>query len=167
MKTAYFAGGCFWCIAALLDTINGVKKIISGYSGGDEVNPTYEEVKAQKTGHRESIKIIYDENVTSYETLLEMFLNNVDPFDEGGQFIDRGHSYTVAIYFNDDYELNAANVAVRKIEKENDRKSAVSIERFKNFYEAEEYHQDFHLKNPEKIKKEMLESGRREKLDLA
>ena len=78
MKIAYFAGGCFWCIAALLDTIEGVQKIVSGYSGGDEINPTYEEVKAQKTGHRESIKVIYDENKTSYEKILEMFLNNID-----------------------------------------------------------------------------------------
>ena len=160
MKIAYFAGGCFWCIAALLDTIEGVLKIVSGYSGGDEINPTYEEVKAQKTGHRESIKVIYDENKTSYEKILEMFLNNIDPFDDGGQFIDRGHSYTTAIYYCNEQELNAAKLAINKIEKENNKKTAVAIEPFKSFYEAEEYHQDFHLKNPDKIKKEFEESGR-------
>lgn len=160
MKIAYFAGGCFWCIAALLDTIEGVRKIVSGYSGGDEINPTYEEVKAQKTGHRESIKVIYDENKTSYEKILEMFLNNIDPFDDGGQFIDRGHSYTTAIYYTNEQELSTAKLAINKVEKENNRKTAVAIEPFKSFYEAEEYHQDFHLKNPDKIKKEFEESGR-------
>lgn len=160
MKIAYFAGGCFWCIAALLDTIEGVHKIVSGYSGGDEINPTYEEVKAQKTGHRESIKVIYDENKTSYEKILEMFLNNIDPFDDGGQFIDRGHSYTTAIYYTNEQELSTAKLAINKVEKENNRKTAVAIEPFKSFYEAEEYHQDFHLKNPDKIKKEFEESGR-------
>ena len=160
MKIAYFAGGCFWCIAALLDTIEGVHKIVSGYSGGDEINPTYEEVKAQKTGHRESIKVIYDENKTSYEKILEMFLNNIDPFDDGGQFIDRGHSYTTAIYYTNEQELSTAKLAINKVEKENNRKTAVAIEPFKSFYEAEEYHQDFHLKNPGKIKKEFEESGR-------
>ena len=160
MKIAYFAGGCFWCIAALLDTIEGVQKIVSGYSGGDEINPTYEEVKAQKTGHRESIKVIYDESITSYERILEMFLNNIDPFDDGGQFSDRGHSYTTAIYYTNEQELNAAKLAINKIEMENNKKTAVAIEPFKSFYDAEDYHQDFHLKNPDKIKKEFEESGR-------
>lgn len=161
MKTAYFAGGCFWCIAALLDTFKGVQKIISGYSGGDEVNPTYEEVKAQKTGHRETIKVIYDENITSYEELLTMFLNNIDPFDNGGQFIDRGHSYTTAVYYLDNKEKELAEKHLRNIEKENNKKTAVKVEPFKSFYDAEEYHQNFHLKNPEKIKEEFISSGRK------
>lgn len=160
MKIAYFAGGCFWCIAALLDTINGVNKIISGYSGGDEINPTYEDVKAQKTGHRETIKVIYDEKVSSYEEILIMFLNNIDPFDDGGQFIDRGHSYTTAIYYCDDFEKVTAEKHIKQIENENGKKSAVSIEPFKSFFEAEEYHQDYHLKNPDKIKQEFEISGR-------
>lgn len=166
MKIAYFAGGCFWCIAALLDTIEGVHKIVSGYSGGDEINPTYEDVKAQKTGHRESIKVIYDEQITSYKTILEMFLNNIDPFDAGGQFIDRGHSYTTAIYYTNQKELDIAKDAINKIEKESGKKSAVALEPFKSFYDAEEYHQNFHLKHPDKIKREMIESGRSKKIEL-
>ena len=163
MKVAYFAGGCFWCIAALLDTIDGVTKIVSGYSGGDEINPTYELVKSQKTGHRESIKVIYDENVTSYEAILKMFLSNIDPFDDGGQFIDRGHSYTTAVYYCNEYEKLLAEKYITLIEIESSKKCAVAIEPFKTFYEAEEYHQDFHLKNPHKIKEEFENSGRLKK----
>ena len=99
MKTAYFAGGCFWCITPTFKELDGVFDVISGYCGGDEINPTYKEVKSQQTGHRETIKIDYDPEKVSFSELFEIFLGGVDPFDSEGQFIDKGFSYTLAIYY--------------------------------------------------------------------
>ncbi|MCQ2538109.1 MAG: peptide-methionine (S)-S-oxide reductase MsrA [Lachnospiraceae bacterium] len=160
IKTAYFAGGCFWCITPVFK-IYGAKNVVSGYSGGDEVNPTYEDVKHQKTGHRETIAVTYDDEKTSYEKLVQIFLANIDPYDGGGQFIDRGHSYTTAIYYNDEKEKEIAEKALEALEKEASEKPEVVIEKFKSFYEAEEYHQDYYLKNPEAFEKELIESGRK------
>lgn len=156
---AYFAGGCFWCITPMFAEIDGVRKVTSGYSGGNEVNPTYEDVKAQKTGHRETICVEYDETKVNYEDLLEMFLSNVDVYDDGGQFIDRGHSYTLAIYYTDDNQKAIIEERLGKYEKP----VCISVEAYKNFYEAEEYHQDFYLKNPEKFEEELISSGRKKK----
>ena len=107
---AYFAGGCFWCITPFFKRFEGVKSVTSGYSGGDEINPSYEDVKKQKTGHRETIKVEYDENKVDYRTLLNVFFNNVDLYDDGGQYIDRGHSYTLAIYYVDDIQKKIIEV---------------------------------------------------------
>ena len=101
MKTAYFAGGCFWCITPTFKETEGVFDVTSGYCGGDEINPTYKDVKSQKTGHRETIKIDYDSEKVSFAELFEIFIGGVDPFDGEGQFIDRGYSYTLADYYND------------------------------------------------------------------
>lgn len=157
---AYFAGGCFWCITPVFEML-GVKKVISGYSGGDEVNPVYEDVKAQRTGHREAFSVEFDPEVVSYETLVETYLEHVDPFDFGGQFIDRGHSYTLAIFYLDEAQKAAAEKKLAALEAVSGKKCAVALEAFKNFYDAEEYHQDFYLKNPEKYEAELIESGRK------
>ena len=106
-KTAYFAGGCFWCVTPIFK-IYGASKVTSGYSGGDEVNPTYEDVKHQKTVHRETIMLDYDPEKVSYSKLLDIFFANVDPFDSEGQFIDKGFSYTLAVYYNNEEEKNLA-----------------------------------------------------------
>jgi len=98
METAYFAGGCFWCITPTFQEMDGVHKVVSGYAGGMEVNPTYNDVKHQRTGHRETIRIDYDPDRVTFEALFDIFLSGVDPFDPGGQFIDRGHCHTVAVY---------------------------------------------------------------------
>ena len=161
MKNAYLAGGCFWCIASFISNLNGVCDVVSGYSGGDEVNPTYEEVKRQETNHRETIKILYDENIISYKELVEFFIDSVDPFDDGGQFIDRGHSYTLAIYYDNEEEKEEAIKQIRKLEEKSKKRVYIGIERFKTFYEAEEYHQKYHLKNPEAFKEELEKSGRK------
>lgn len=159
MKTAYFAGGCFWCVTPIFKIQPGVVSVTSGYSGGDEENPSYEDVKAQKTGHRETVAIEYDERKISFERLLDIFLANVDYSDGGGQFIDRGRSYTLAVYYNDGEERRVSE------EKIKDTASAgngvfISVEPFKSFYPAEEYHQDYYLKNPEAFERELEESGR-------
>ena len=128
MKTAYFAGGCFWCITPTFQELEGVASVTSGYSGGDEMDPTYLDVKYQKTKHRETIRIEYDGEKVSFETLFDIFLSGVDPFDEGGQFIDRGHSYTLAVYYLTEQERAIAAAGIAALEKESGRKVHISVE---------------------------------------
>ena len=161
MKNAYFAGGCFWCISYVFESLKGVKDVISGFSGGSEVNPSYEEVKAQNTQHRETIKIIYDENICTFEKLLKIFIDNVDPFDPDGQFIDRGRSYSLAIYYNDEQEYQISKDMIDKLQKESNKEVFISLEKFQSFYEAEEYHQHYAIKNKEAFEEELINSGRK------
>lgn len=157
---AYFAGGCFWCVTPIYK-LYGVDKVVCGYSGGDEVNPTYEDVKAQKTGHRETIMLEYEPEKVSFSKLLDIYFANVDPFDSEGQFIDKGFSYTLAIYYTSEEEKQLAMERINSLKEESGKEVYVALEPFKCFYEAEEYHQDYYLKNPEEFEKEMIESGRR------
>ena len=160
MRTAYFAGGCFWCITPTFQEMEGVATVTSGYSGGDETEPTYLDVKYQKTKHRETIRIEYDEETVSFETLFDIFLSGVDPFDEGGQFIDRGHSYTLAVYYMTEQERDIAAAGIAALEKESGQKVHISVEPFKSFYAAEEEHQDYYRKHPEEFRQELIDSGR-------
>lgn len=160
MKTAYFAGGCFWCITPTFQEMEGVTHVTSGYSGGEEIDPTYEDVKHQRTGHRETIRIDYDSRKVSFAELFEIFLNGVDPFDDGGQFIDRGHSYTLAVYYRTEEERIAVQKGIDALEKESGRKVCISVEPFKSFFSAEEEHQDYYLKHPEEFRQELIDSGR-------
>ena len=160
MKTAYFAGGCFWCITPTFQEMEGVYKVTSGYSGGDEEAPTYLDVKYQRTMHRETIRIDYDEEKLGYEALMDIFLSGVDPFDEGGQFFDRGHSYTLAVYYLTERERDIVAAGIEALEKESGRKVHISIEPFKSFWTAEEEHQDYYLKHPQAFKQELIDSGR-------
>ena len=160
MKTAYFAGGCFWCITPVFAEMPGVAQVVSGYSGGREVNPTYEDVKHQRTGHRETIAIHYDEAAVSFESLLDIFLDSVDPFDPGGQFIDRGHSYTLAVYYKTEAEAALTRQKIQALQTASNREVCISVEPFSAFYNAEEYHQDYYRKNPEAFREELVESGR-------
>lgn len=160
-ETAYFAGGCFWCITPTFREMEGVLDVTSGYSGGTEVNPAYEDVKNQRTGHRETIRIDYDPEQVSFQELFDIFLCGVDPFDPDGQFIDRGHSYTLAVYHISEQQRLIAEEGIRQLEKTSGRKVCISIEPFRNFYTAEEYHQNYDLKNPEAFEKELIESGRK------
>ena len=161
MKTAYFAGGCFWCITPNCKNTPGVLRVVSGYSGGDEADPTYLDVKYQRTGHRETILVDYDETQVTFPELLDIFLCGVDPFDEGGQFIDRGHSYTLAVYYTETGEKTTTEKAIAFIEEKTGRKAYISVEPFKSFYIAEEEHQDYYLKHPKEFEQELIESGRK------
>ncbi len=163
MKEAYFAGGCFWCVTPIYK-MYGVDKVICGYAGGDEENPTYEQVKHQETGHRETIKLVYDPEKVTYEKLLGIYFANVDPFDSEGQFIDKGFSYTLAIFYNDETEKELAEKKIKEIENSAGKETFVALLPFKNFYEAEDYHQDYYLKNPEAFEKELVESGRKKNM---
>ena len=160
IKTVVFAGGCFWCSAKAYYKTNGIKRVLSGYCGAYEVNPKYEDVKKQKTHHQESILIEYDITKTSFERLFNIFFNTIDPFDSKGQFIDRGHSYTTAVFTNDREEKEIVKNKKALVEKETNMKVYLPIKRNNIFYKAEEYHQDFHIKHPDLMEKELLESGR-------
>ena len=160
MKRAYFAGGCFWCMTPVFREA-GADRVVCGYSGGEEADPVYEDVKAQKTGHRETIMLEYDPAKVSYAKLLDIYFENVDPFDAGGQFIDRGHSYTLAVYWSSEEEKALAEERIGKLEQESGRTVCVALEPFARFYDAEEYHQDYDLKNPEAFERELIESGRK------
>lgn len=160
MEKAYFAGGCFWCITPTFRSLEGVENVVSGYCGGHEQNPSYEDVKNQRTGHRETICIHFDPAAVSFEALLQIFLDSVDPFDAGGQFIDRGFSYTLAVYYLTEEQKITAQAKLQQLEDEAGRKPCIALEPFKTFYTAEEYHQNYDLKNPEEFHRELVESGR-------
>ena len=160
VQTAYFAGGCFWCITPDFQETEGVIRVTSGYSGGDEADPTYLDVKHQRTGHRETIRVEYDGDILSFSDLMDIFLRGVDPFDGGGQFIDRGHSYTLAVYYRNPEELAISREKCSALELSSGKPVCISLEPFKNFYSAEEEHQDYYRKHPEEFRQELLESGR-------
>ena len=159
MRYAYLAGGCFWCVTPVFAAEPGVESVISGYCGGDEPDPSYEDVKAQRTGHRETIRIEYDENVIGFPALLDLFFGSVDVEDGGGQFIDRGRSYTLAVYYTCREEKEAAEAKIADLLTRHE-KVFVSIEPYKTFWRAEERHQDYYRKEPEKFMEELITSGR-------
>ena len=163
MNKAYFAGGCFWCITPIYARMAGVQSVRCGYSGGDEEHPSYLDVKHQNTGHRETICICYDPELVSFERLLDEFLLSVDPFDPGGQFIDRGHSYTLAIYYTSEEERLVSARKLQEFEQDEGKRPCIALEPFKSFFEAEEEHQNFFEKNPEAFEQELLDSGRKNK----
>lgn len=143
-ESAYFAGGCFWCVEADFESVDGVKEVVSGYSGGSTKNPTYKAVIKGGTGHYEAVEIFYDPDIISYEELLHLFLRSVDPTDAGGQFCDRGDSYRTAIFVSNAGENALAATAIAKAEAELGRKIVTPILEFDAFYDAEDYHQDYY-----------------------
>ena len=147
-KQAYFAGGCFWCMEESFDKVKGVIKSISGYSGGHIKNPTYKQVVYKKTGHVEAIEVTYDPNVTNYENLLNIFWQNVDPFDATGQFCDKGESYRSVVFYRNKTQKNYIKKDIKDIERKfKDKKVVTLIWEFEKFYPAEDYHQDYYQKN--------------------
>ncbi len=146
-RKAYFTGGCFWCMEESFDKIEGVIRSISGYSGGDLENPTYKEVTYKDTGHVEVVEITYDPKIITYKELLDIYWRNVDPFDKFGQFCDKGKSYRSFVFFQDKDEYKMIQDSIKKIEKRFDEKIVTFVWRFKKFYKAEEYHQDYYQKN--------------------
>ena len=114
-KKATFAGGCFWCVEAAFEHLNGVTSVISGYAGGKEANPTYQQVSSGSTRHLEAIQIVFDPAKISYAELLEVFFRQIDPTDAGGQFADRGHQYTTAVFFHDQEQRKLAENFTQKL----------------------------------------------------
>jgi peptide-methionine (S)-S-oxide reductase len=163
---ATFAGGCFWCMEPPYDKLDGVLATTSGYTGGDQADPTYQEVSAGGTGHAEAVQITYDPAKVSYQELLEVFWRNVDPLDAGGQFCDRGDQYRTAIFVHDETQRQLA---------EDSKQALVDSGRFEQpivtevvaagpFYPAEEYHQDYYEKNPLRYKFYRWNCGRDQRL---
>ncbi len=161
-KIATFAGGCFWCMVKPFDQYEGVQKVVSGYTGGHTKNPTYEEVCTDKTGHIEAIQITYDNEVISYKELLDIFWNQIDPTDEGGQFNDRGHKYKTAIFYHDEEQKNIAMKSKKELEESEIYTNSIvtMIIPATTFYEAEEYHQGYYKKNKEHYDRYYKGSGR-------
>ena len=147
---ATFAGGCFWCVESDFDHVKGVLRTTSGYAGGHTKNPTYKDVSEGGTGHIEVVQIAYDPNQVSYEQLLDVFWRSVDPTDDGGQFCDRGHSYRTAIFPNDAEQKRLALASKESLSASQVLKAPIvtQIAEQSVFYPAEDYHQDYYLKNP-------------------
>lgn len=161
-QLATFAGGCFWCMVGPFEEIPGVIKIVSGYTGGHTKNPTYEEVCSESTGHIEAVQITFDPAVLPYQKLLEMYWQQVDPTDADGQFFDRGESYRTAIFYHSEEQKREAEESKKKLAKSGrfERDILTPILSANTFYPAEEYHQDYHKKNPAHYKAYRQGSGR-------
>ncbi len=144
LSKAYFAGGCFWCMEEAFEKIDGVVEVISGYSGGKTKNPTYKEVVYGDTGHFETIEIIYDSSVLSYKKLLDNFWINIDPFDEYGQFCDKGYSYRSVAFFQNQKQKKMIEENIKKIQKKFQKKVVTYIREFNKFYKAEDKHQNYY-----------------------
>ena len=146
-KKVYFAGGCFWCMEESFDKVEGIIQSTSGYSGGHLKNPTYKDVIYKDTGHVETIEITYDPKKVSYETLVEVFWKNIDPFDRYGQFCDKGKSYRSVIFFENNNQKKVIKKSITEIEKRFNSKVVTLLWKFDKFYQAESYHQDYYQKN--------------------
>ncbi len=157
-KSIILAGGCFWCVEKDFDHVPGVLSTTSGYAGGTTENPTYENHTAGR--HREVVKIDYDDTKVSFEKLLDVFWHSVDPTDGGGQFCDRGHSYTTAIYVADAEELQKAEASKEAIAAQLGKPVATEIALAPAFWPAEEYHQNYYEKNPVKYRFYRYSCGR-------
>ncbi len=144
IETAVFAGGCFWCVEADLEKLDGVGDVVSGYAGGTLQNPTYD----NHEGHLEVVEAPYDPDVISYRKLTDYFLRHIDVLDDGGQFCDRGHAYTTAIFYNSEEQRAEAEAAVKTAEAELGKPIVTPIRALDQFWVAEDYHQNYYKKNP-------------------
>ena len=144
----YLAGGCFWCLEEAFQDEKGVISAISGYSGGHTINPTYKEVSRGDTGHIEALEVIYEDKIVSINQIFNIFFQNIDPFDGNGQFCDRGYHYQSAIFISNEKIKNLSNKYISIIENLYNQKVKTLLLDFDKFYNAEDYHQDYYIKNP-------------------
>jgi len=166
-EIATFAGGCFWCLEEALDKASGIISTTSGYTGGQKINPTYEEVSAGGTGHTESVQIVYDPDKVTYAAILDVFWHNIDPTTPDQQFCDKGNQYRSAIFYHDDNQKRLAEESKQKLGTSKPFKEPVVTEIVpaSTFYPAEEYHQDFYQKNPIRYKFYKYNCGRAQRLE--
>jgi peptide-methionine (S)-S-oxide reductase len=164
---AVFAGGCFWCMEKPYDKLDGVISTISGYTGGHTENPTYKQTSTGTTGHYEALQVEYDASKVSYEKLLDVFWKNIDPFDERGQFCDKGPQYRAAIFTNDNKEKELATKSKQALQEKLNGKASIVTEILpaKQFYAAEDYHQDYYKKNPVRYRYYRYGCGRDKRLE--
>ena len=144
LNKTYFAGGCFWCMEESFEKLNGVKEVISGYSGGTTSNPTYKEVTFGNTGHFEVVEVIYNKDIISFKELLKNFWINIDPFDAFGQFCDKGYSYRSVAFYQNEYEKKTIEESIIDIEDKFNKRVVTYVREFKVFYKAEDKHQDYY-----------------------
>jgi peptide methionine sulfoxide reductase msrA/msrB len=164
-EKATFAGGCFWCIEAALQEKEGVVEAISGYTGGEKANPTYQEVSAGNTGHYEAVLVIYDPKIISYKELLDFFFFQIDPTDDQGQFTDKGAQYKTAVFYHNEEQKKIAEETKKQLQEQFDKPIVTEILPIKEFYEAESYHQDYYKKSALHYNIYKKGSGREEKLE--
>ena len=164
MQKATFAGGCFWCMVTPFDELPGIEGIVSGYTGGNLENPTYIDVKTGTTGHYEVVQITYNPTIFPYEKLLELYWQQIDPTDAGGQFHDRGSQYRTAIFFHNEEQHKLALASKEKVATSGIFQKPIVTEILpaQTFYPAEEEHQDYHKKNKAHYKEDRQKSGRDE-----
>ena len=162
IKYATFAGGCFWCMAGPFQELNGVLDVKSGYTGGRTENPAYEDVCSGTSGHYEAVQITYDHSKVDYTLLLDTYWRQIDPTDPGGQFYDRGQQYQTVIFYYDEEQKELAFASKKELENSGrfNKPIVTKILPAQKFYPAEEYHQDYHKKNPEHYKSYKIGSGR-------
>jgi len=167
LEKATFAGGCFWCLEAAMEEIDGVAEAINGYTGGNVENPTYEQVSGGTTGHYEATQVFYDPEKVKYENLLDKFWRQIDPTDDEGQFADRGSQYRTAIFYHNDKQKQSATKSKKELEKSGrfDRPIATQILPAEKFYPAENYHQNYYQKSKLKYQAYKKASGREKKLE--
>jgi peptide methionine sulfoxide reductase msrA/msrB len=161
-ELATLAGGCFWCMVHPFDEWSGVRRVVSGYTGGTTQHPTYEEVCSGRTGHREAVQIVFDPAVISYDRILDIFWRQIDPTDPEGQFADRGSSYRTAIFYHSDAQRQAAEASRDRIAASGRFSKPIATEILPAgpFYPAEDYHQDYYRKNPGHYRLYQSGSGR-------
>jgi peptide methionine sulfoxide reductase msrA/msrB len=161
-EIATLAGGCFWCIEAPFEKVQGVVKVISGYAGGTKENPTYKEVSSGRTDYREAVQVYYDPEVISYAEILDIFWRQFDPTDDGGSFADRGFQYTSAIFYHDEDQKKIAEKLKKALDNSGifHKQIVTPIIEFTTFYPAEDYHQDFYKKDPDRYYSYRKGSGR-------
>jgi peptide methionine sulfoxide reductase msrA/msrB len=162
LSVATFAGGCFWCVEAAFEAAPGVREVISGFSGGERANPTYRQVSHGLTKHTEAVQVYYDPKIITYEGLLQVLWRTADPTDSKGQFSDRGRHYRPAIFYHDEDQERTAIRAREELANSGRFEEPITIEivAFKAFYPAEQYHQDYYLKNPCRYQLYTVGSGR-------
>lgn len=162
LELATFAGGCFWCMVKPFDEQPGIEKVVSGYTGGTKENPTYQEVCSETTGHYEAVQITFDPNIFPYDRLLQMYWQQIDPTDEGGQFYDRGQSYQTAIFYHNEEQRILAKKSKSDLQENGpfNKPIATKILPASKFYPAEEYHQHYYKKNPIRYEAYRVGSGR-------
>jgi peptide-methionine (S)-S-oxide reductase len=167
LKIALFSGGCFWCMEAPFDALEGVVSTTSGYAGGRTENPSYEEVSSGTTGHAESVQVVFDPARVSYEKLLDVFWHNIDPADAEGQFCDQGEQYRSAIRYDGEEQKRLAEASRDALQKSGRFKTTIAtqIVPATPFYAAEEYHQDYYRKNPVRYKFYRYNCGRDHRLE--
>jgi len=146
---AYFASGCFWCVEAIYQSVIGVEDVISGYSGGDTENPTYESCSSGDTGHAETVEVIYDPKTVSFSDLIEVYFSTQDPTQVNGQGPDSGTQYRSIIFYQNESEKQIAQAKKEQWAKKINGFIAAEILPFQKFWEAEEYHQNYEKRNPD------------------